>query len=227
MNDWQTILSSTGVSVALSGALVFLFREWISTRIRKSIEHEYNAKEIKLRAELDGKLEGIRAGYKKVLDENQIRFSRLHADQAEAAKTLYRLIHQTNWKMALWVSVLKEGPTDPNKMQTFQEKQHQDATDAFNACRTFFLENQILLPEDICADADQFLKIALNAYRDFTNPDPENPSPWLAAQEAMRGPATSLKRKLEARFRQLLGVLPAEGGDSQPVESAASLAPRP
>jgi hypothetical protein len=228
MSDWQVILSSAGLSVALPSILVFLLREWISTRIRKSIEHEYNEKEIRLKAELDGKLEGAKAGYKKVLDENQIKFSRLYADQAEAAKTLYRLIHQTNWKMGVWVSAWRQPlPANPNQLQAFHERRQKDSVEAFTDCQTFFLENQILLPEDICADMDSFLQIALSAYHDFTNPDPENPSKWLEAEEAMRGPATSLKRKLEARFRELLGVLPAEGGDSQSVETAANLAPRP
>jgi hypothetical protein len=44
MEHILTIISSGAVSVALSGTLVFLFRNWISERIKGAIQHEYNEK---------------------------------------------------------------------------------------------------------------------------------------------------------------------------------------
>lgn len=216
MDNWQVILTSILGSGGLSGIIVFLLMEWI----RKSIEHEYNEKEIRLKAELDGNLEGAKAGYKKVLDENQIKFSRLYSDQAEAAKRLYRFIHQTHSRLTVLVSSLQMAPEDPDERNAHFEKMHQDAYDAFNDCNTCFQENRILLPEDICAEMDGFLSIDRGAYFDFNRRE-RRPEKWDEAEDAMRGPVFSLKRKLEARFRQLLGVLPAELEDSQSVEPAA------
>ena len=71
MGYWTTVLSSIGGSVGLTVLVGFLLRDWISTRIHKSIEHEYSVKEVKLKAELEGKLEGEKAAYQKVLDENR------------------------------------------------------------------------------------------------------------------------------------------------------------
>lgn len=209
MESWQTIVSSISGSVVLTGVLGFLLREWISTRIRKSIEHEYSVKEAKLKAELDGELVGLKAGYQKVLDENQIRFSRLYEDQAEACKTLYRLIHRTHSRVALLVSVLQNAPSDLDEAKAHWDKQEKDALDAFNACNAFFHENRILLPDDVCAEMDEFLSIARKAYRDFTRRE-RRPEAWDEAHDAMRGPAASLKRKLENRFRQILGLLPTQ-----------------
>jgi len=215
MESWQIIGSSMSVSVVVTGALAVVFREYISTRIRKGIEHEYSVKEAKLKAELDGTLVGVKAGYQKVLDENQIRFSRLHAEQAEASKTLYQLIHQTYSKMGGLVSVLQNVPSDPDKAGEYYDKQEQDALDAYNACNTFFRENRILLPENVCVEMDEFLSIAGKAYYDFSRRE-SRPKGWDKADDAMRGPATSLKRKLEKRFREILGVVPA--GEDAPEQ---------
>jgi hypothetical protein len=135
MGFWQTVFTSFGSSAVLTAILVFLLREWLSTRIRKSIEHEYATKEARLKAELDGEFAGVQAGYQKILNENQIRFSRLHADQAEAAKVLYRHIHKTHSTIGTMVSVLQQGvPIDPEQRKAFFDEQEQEARDAFNAC---------------------------------------------------------------------------------------------
>lgn len=210
METWQVIVSSIGGSSILSLALVFLLRTWIGTRIRKSIEHEYEVKQIELKAQLDGKLEGVKAGYERVLAEHQIRFSRLHTDQAEAVKMLYKLVHRTHSRLAALVSPLKLVPDDPREQQEFEKKQHQEAPEAFNACNAFFQENRILLPEDVCDEMGRFLSLARNAYQDFGNRTTDL-AKWKEADVAMQGPATSLKKKLEARFRLLLGLLPGTG----------------
>jgi len=197
----------------LTCILGFLLREWISSRIRNSIKHEYSVKEAKLKPELDGELVGLKAGYQKVLDENQIRFSRLYADQADASKTLYRLIHRMHSKLATLVSILRNAPSDPDEAKAHWDKQEKDALDAFDACNAFFHENRILLPEDVFAEMDEFLSIARKAYGDF-NRRTTRPERWGDADHAMRGPAASLKRKLEARFRQILGMLPAQEDDA-------------
>ena len=80
-NFWSTLSISVTGSVLLSGILVWLCREWISARLRKSIQHEY-----------DVKLEGFKAGYQKVLDENRIAFSWWHEKQAEALQEIYAML---------------------------------------------------------------------------------------------------------------------------------------
>ena len=77
-NFWSTLGISVTGSVLLSGILVWLCREWISARLRKSIQHEY-----------DVKLEGFKAGYQKFLDENRIAFSWWHEEKAKAIKDIY------------------------------------------------------------------------------------------------------------------------------------------
>ncbi len=86
MNSLWTIVSSAGVSVVLSGTLVWLCREWISVRLKKSIQHEY-----------DVKLEGYKAGYQQILDEKRITFSWWHEAQAKAIQTTYSSIAELSF----------------------------------------------------------------------------------------------------------------------------------
>jgi hypothetical protein len=61
MTDYQTfvltLLSSAGVSVALSGAVIWWARNWIAERLKSSIQHEYDAKLATLTAQLANKNE--------------------------------------------------------------------------------------------------------------------------------------------------------------------------
>lgn len=70
MIDWKTVVMSFLTSSAFVGLLIWF--------IKKSIQHEY-----------DVKLEGFKAGYQKVLDENRIAFSWWHEEQAKAIKEIY------------------------------------------------------------------------------------------------------------------------------------------
>lgn len=63
MIDWKTVIMSFLTSSAFVGLLIWF--------IKKSIQHEY-----------DVKLEGFKAGYQKVLDENRIAFSWMSQEQA-------------------------------------------------------------------------------------------------------------------------------------------------
>ncbi|MDZ4098168.1 MAG: hypothetical protein U1E13_05640, partial [Methylophilaceae bacterium] len=47
-----TLLSTAGASVLLSGALIFLLRNWISDRLQQSIKYEYDQKLANLNAQL-------------------------------------------------------------------------------------------------------------------------------------------------------------------------------
>ena len=78
MGYWETIITSILTSSAFWGLLIW--------RIKKSIQHEY-----------DVKLEGFKAGYQKVLDENRIAFSWWHEAQAKAIQETYSNIAELSF----------------------------------------------------------------------------------------------------------------------------------
>ncbi|HBG28617.1 MAG: hypothetical protein A2Y10_12685 [Planctomycetes bacterium GWF2_41_51] len=160
----QTIgLSLIGTTI-LSPIIVFLLREWISTRIKNSIEHEYKVKQEHLKAELEGKLEGLRSGYKKFLDENQIKFSRLHNDQAEVIKTLYQYLVQMeraalNKMSDFWNKI----SADEKQKNNWSEINRKQMSMAYLNFKNYYEENKILLPEKICQNIEQLMGLAAKA----------------------------------------------------------------
>ena len=109
MNEfWKTVLSSIGLSVGTCTFLGWLCREWISARLTKSIQHEYDKKleefktktnydyELKLEEfktkthyEYELKLESSKRDFQNLLDERQTRFKYWHDMKARAIKELY------------------------------------------------------------------------------------------------------------------------------------------
>ncbi len=83
MSDFQTfavtVISSAGVSVALSGSAVWLARTWISERIQASIRHEYDQRLAALNSELrvrgDAQLASLKAEIDRQADKLRIASS--------------------------------------------------------------------------------------------------------------------------------------------------------
>ena len=94
METWTTILSSVGISTAVCAILAWLCREWISSRLKKSIQHEY-----------DVKLEGYKAGYTRFLTENEIRFSRWHEEKLKAIKDVYGHLATASYYLTFLLSL--------------------------------------------------------------------------------------------------------------------------
>ena len=229
METWKTILSSLGVSAVVTAAFVFLLREWISARLRKSIEHEYKTKQIELRAELDGRLEGLKAGYQQVLDENQIRFSHLHAEQADAIKTLYQFLVRMDDKLRELTSPLQHVPQDEEAKKKFFARQREEAGEAFNNCMSNFQENRIFLSVGVCNQLDELMATGKSAFLDFTSYDGmeqqldansrrERSTVQFGAHKKMTGPFQEIREQLEHEFREALGMIegrPGEEGNSE------------
>lgn len=72
-----SLLSAAGVSVALSGAVVWLARNWISERLKSSIKYEYDLKlsavNNELRTQADAQAAHLKASIEK--EAEKIRFA--------------------------------------------------------------------------------------------------------------------------------------------------------
>ncbi|MGD2109207.1 MAG: hypothetical protein PVI86_07430 [Phycisphaerae bacterium] len=75
MANAATILMSITASGALTGALLWLTKSWISERLRNSIRHEYDQKlaayQAQLKGEHDTQLERLRANLQIAATEHQ------------------------------------------------------------------------------------------------------------------------------------------------------------
>lgn len=99
-----SIVSSAGVSVTLSGLLIWLFRGWITERLKNSIKHEYDLKLSTLNSELSIKVnaqaEQLKAEIEKEADN--IRFATSTIGESQKI-TIKRKMEGID---ALWSAVL-------------------------------------------------------------------------------------------------------------------------
>ena len=129
MVDWGTVLSSVIVSAIGCSALYWLCREWISARLRKSIQHEY-----------DVKLEGFKAGYQRVLDENRIAFSWWHNAQAKAIQETYSCIAELSFCIDAKLLCAVRQPSCPNCDSAVKES-YKKAKKTWEVNKVFFEES--------------------------------------------------------------------------------------
>jgi len=193
------------------GAASTILSVWFKNRVK----NEYKLKQIKLENELEGKLEGIKTGYQKVLDENQVRFSRLHADRADVIKELYRRLIKAEEEVGAAVS-----PMQPSSDEA-QKKQKQAAKQAFDEFSHYFTENRIFLTPQDCELLESLHQTAKNAWVDYTTYD------WVRMEEmeakdkidkrqlqfkAYKTMVDEFKKRrlrLEQEFRLALGLMSA------------------
>jgi len=211
MQAWETILSAIGGSVVFTGSLGFLLREWISTRLRESIRHEYAVEQARveavLKAEFDSRLESLRAGYRRALDENLVRFTKLHEEQAGVVKRLYQLVAKAEDAILsqvsdVWTVLGGDGPS-PDSVK-------HEVAETLTRLRVEFSENRIFLPDAICQRIQNlFGEAVLLSSMENTAEAFNETSPAEARREAYRrlvsdfGP---LRTELEMLFRKILGV---------------------
>ena len=107
MNSIWTIIGSVGTSLIASGGLVWLCREWISARLTKSIQHEYDIKledfKNRIHFEYELKLESNKKDLQRVLDEYQIRFKYWYDEKSKAEKILYSSLSEMYYSYVKFV----------------------------------------------------------------------------------------------------------------------------
>lgn len=123
MGYWETVITSILTSSAFWGLLIW--------RIKKSIQHEY-----------DVKLEGFKAGYQKVLDENRIAFSLWHEKQAEALQEIYIKLVECQEK---YINFFEIENTNTSKLIQEAKK----IIKYYQKCYFIYKKYQIFIPDNI------------------------------------------------------------------------------
>lgn len=141
-----------------------------------------------------------------LINEHQVKFSRLHQEQAEAIKTLYsKLLEIRNicGRIVIWAEHEDMGIKDAR--EKLDEELHKHSTsDDF---RKFYKENEIFFPESISSLLEEIWSsdsgIWVNAILKAKAEDPEEVMKTLKELEKKIDTAME---KLKKEFRKLLGV---------------------
>src|SRR5579871_2678819 len=162
-----------------------------------------------------GRTEAYKSDLKRITTEHTIRFQRLHAERAAAIRALYsRLVTLDD----LLHSTLRgfQAVGEPPLIEKVKS-----LSTSFNDLRVYFLPRRIFFAEPVCRVVDAMLELAKDMYLDITTyeVDPthstyqndrqlskERRDQWNKARAIHAKDFADLKVRLEAEFREMLGI---------------------
>ena len=141
MSDLSTIFSSG----ALSAALVFLLRNWISERIKTSIQHEYDQKlethKAQLKSESEIAIEKFKSELQVAAAERNFRFSHVFQRTADVIAEIYRILIELRGAVESYTDAV-EVRSAPGDLEVESEKFNKYAQEFSN----YFNPNRIYIP---------------------------------------------------------------------------------
>lgn len=222
---WTSLWTAVVTSLSLVTILAWLAKQWIGARIEKDVNDTYVKKQQERKAEFDvaleekkqllsRELEGWKAGYEAVLDENRIRFTRLHADRADAIRELYVKLVRAEQAIREFTRPMKMPSENENGLRS-------SAANAFDEFVDFFQENRILLTEDDCDLIVEIRDVARSAILDYTTYDGEvslekeyridRRQRRFKAYQSITKDFARLRERLERDFREAMGMKGGSG----------------
>lgn len=211
MTAWEHITGlaeGIGGGVAAVTAAAWLLRTWLGRKIQHQVEDAYKAKEQERqaaydrtladhRSKLSQELEGWKAGYQKAIDENRIRFSKLHEERATAIKRLF--FHLANLEIATqcYAAEILQHCTADEQCKKRVEK-------ALTEFAGFFGENRIFFTENDCKLIERITAAVQTGY--FGSMNPMDSHEFRQAMTAIKDNVPDLRRTLERDFRTAIGL---------------------
>ena len=128
--DWSQFLAMLGVTIlgsgGISGLIVYLWRK----QIDQKYEHE---------------LEGYKAGYQRFLQENDIRFSRWHNDQAQAITELYSDLSLLHLSLQILTQPMHRHPADEEGNRSYFNGLLRDVWINYEKAQLCWYKNKIFM----------------------------------------------------------------------------------
>ncbi|MBU6411719.1 MAG: hypothetical protein KGR98_15150 [Verrucomicrobia bacterium] len=214
MSQINTVISSFVGSSLITTALVFLFRSWISERIKNAIKHEY-----------DQKLETHKAQLQIAASERSIRLTRVFERQAEVIAATYAKL----WAFheAVEDDTKRGDHSDFAQSQELQKNCQSKHADVLK----YFLPHKIYFPKDTAERMVYFLNTGQAAIGAFEvtltskgNPDTHEKN-YQRFEDYSKEFAEVLAL-LEKDFQRILGMEePKAGGANLPNSKSNNQAP--
>jgi hypothetical protein len=217
MPDSLTILLSLLSSSALSGALLFLFRNWISERLKASIQHEYDQKleshKAKLEAESAIAIEHLKAQLQISATERSIKLSKVFEDQANVITDVYG-------KLVILIGAIEEYTSIITYQHTPSlEARRKNVGDKMGDFTSYYRPRRIFLPKAIQVSIDAFTK-ELHArtlrfmfeveQEPLRKPKTEDDDTWLNTVNFMSKDVVKIMGDLDAELKKILGLAEVE-----------------
>lgn len=216
MNDLVTVLSSAGVSALLTSALVFLTKNWLSERIRSSIQSEYDQKleshKASLKSQNDTALEEFKAKLQLASSERNIRLTRVFEDTVETIACTYAKL------LALHDAVLDYTSVVEWESMGTKESRRVKVGERYTELMQFYRPKRPFLPKDAVEKMDslhaQLPKTTVEFMIGVEKGGDErairrgqDKDSWSKAHNFMTKEVPNLLTVLEDDLRRILGTL--------------------
>ena len=145
------------VSILGTGLVNFIFRTWISERIKNAIKNEYDQKlethKAILKSQSDVEIERLKSQLALVGIEHQIRFSKLHEMRATVVADTYEKLRDLHHRLSEYVQIFEPAGGKP------KDQRRQIAYESHESFRSYFQTKLIFFPK---STADKLEKINLD-----------------------------------------------------------------
>ena len=203
-------ITGIGSSALSAGAVVWLFRSWISERLKGEIKSEYDMKlevhKAELKASSDIEIEKLRSELGRIALEHGVKYTALHEKRGEVLAELYRRIRAYTKATSQFSAEFEfEGDSDKNELAKI-------ASEKSSEFRSFYLENKIYFTSEVCEKIDELWNQSWDVIRKFgfwLNRNNENKKldAWEKAADFSRENLPLLLESIEDEFREILGVI--------------------
>lgn len=210
MRDIITILSSG----ALSSVLVFLFRNWISERIKASIQHEYDQKlethKAQLKAESEISVEKLKSQLQVAAAERSIKLTKVFEQQADAIAETYSKLVTMITTVEEYTSVVEYENTPSKAIR--RKKVGEKMTEFYD----YYKPRRIYLPKETQSSIDAFAKqlgvttmtfmfnVEQNRQRPTENPEDDT---WMKTLNFMNKECVQIMNNLDSDLKKILGLI--------------------
>jgi hypothetical protein len=201
ITEW--ICSANGITTLII-VLAWLLQLWISYRLKNSIQHEYDLKIEKHRADLKRDYDVQLANMNAEFAKNQFRFSHIHKHTADAVVEIYRMMVKLKEGVHAELSLVgKTFEQAIEKRQEFDKKRKE----FYN----YFIENKIYLPrktaEKINHFSERLIVIPLQYEAALTGiKDEASYQKLMGVVDGLFNEVPKLLESLEDDFQNILGI---------------------
>ena len=207
----KIIIASAGFSAMFSAAIIWLFKSWISERLKNAIAHEYAQKLETHKAQLQAasgiELEQLKSKLQIAASERNIKLTTVFETQAEVVATTYKnlIILRDN----VFAAVISSPVTDEKAAHAIEESRRM--------FYVHFLQHEIYIPKATAKAVLDFAQKLYSAKAQYECHMRQPPNPQTASQlqDTLNTLYKEIPRLLELLkddFQKILGFpLPDKG----------------
>lgn len=221
-NFLVAVISSSTVSLALCGMLLWLTKAWVGERLKNAIKAEYDVKleshkaqlkstydeklethKVQLKSQADVEMERLKSSLSVIAAEQNTKFGKLHERRIQVIADTYSRLKKLHDCLANYVKLF-EASGGPSR-----EERRNEMVTAFEELRPYFSQNQIFLPKKIAElihKAEMEMIQIANLFT-YTVDLPANPDAkkWFEITERFNNEVKQALSGLEDEMRMALG----------------------